>query len=67
MIRFGIDLTSPVPAYQQVIQAVKIEVLSGRLKSGDKLPPIRELATDSSRAGREAGTGSRPRSRSSTA
>jgi GntR family transcriptional regulator len=44
MIRFGIDLTSPVPAYQQVIQAIKLEILSGRLKSGDRLPPIRELA-----------------------
>jgi len=44
MIRINIDLTSPVPAYQQVIQAVKIEIISGRLKDGDRLPPIRELA-----------------------
>ena len=44
MVGFNIDLTSPVPAYQQVIQALKIEVISGRLKDGDRLPPIRELA-----------------------
>jgi GntR family transcriptional regulator len=44
MIRINIDLISPVPAYQQVIQAIKIEIISGRLKDGDRLPPIRELA-----------------------
>lgn len=44
MIRFSIDSSSSVPVYQQVIQAVKLEILSGRLKTGDQLPPIRELA-----------------------
>jgi GntR family transcriptional regulator len=44
MLILNIDPVSPVPAYQQVIQAVKIEILSGRLKGGDRLPPIRELA-----------------------
>jgi len=44
MIRLTIDLNSPVPAYQQVIQALKLEILSGRLNDGDRLPPIRELA-----------------------
>jgi len=44
MIRFNVDLNSPVPAYQQVIQSIKIEILSGRMKNGDRLPPIRELA-----------------------
>jgi GntR family transcriptional regulator len=44
MIRIDVDVNSPVPAYQQVIQAVKIETLSGRLRDGDRLPPIRELA-----------------------
>ena len=38
MIRIEVDLNSPVPAYQQVIQAVKIETLAGRLKDGDRLP-----------------------------
>ncbi len=44
MLRLNVDLTSPVPAFQQVVQAIKIEILSGRLKDGDRLPPIRELA-----------------------
>jgi GntR family transcriptional regulator len=44
MIRFSIDSSSSVPVYLQVIQAVKLEILSGRLKTGDQLPPIRELA-----------------------
>jgi GntR family transcriptional regulator len=44
MLRLNLDPTSPVPAYQQVIQSLKIEILSGRLASGDRLPPIRELA-----------------------
>jgi GntR family transcriptional regulator len=44
MIRMSIDLDSPVPAYQQVVRSIRIEILSGRLKNGDRLPPIRELA-----------------------
>jgi GntR family transcriptional regulator len=44
MIRFSIDSGSSVPVYLQVIQAIKLEILSGRLKNGDQLPPIRELA-----------------------
>ncbi len=44
MIRFSIDSSSSVPVYLQVIQAIKLEILSGRLKTGDQLPPIRELA-----------------------
>jgi GntR family transcriptional regulator len=44
MLRLSLDTASPIPAYQQVIQAVKIEILSGRLAAGDRLPPIRELA-----------------------
>ena len=44
MIRISVDLNSPLPAYQQIIQSLKIEILSGRLKNGDRLPPIRELA-----------------------
>jgi len=39
-----IDPKSPLPAYQQVIQAIKLEVLSGRLRDGDQLPSIRDLA-----------------------
>jgi len=44
VIRLNIDSASPVPTYQQVIQGLKIEIISERLKGGDRLPPIRELA-----------------------
>jgi GntR family transcriptional regulator len=39
-----IDAKSSLPAYQQVIQAIKLEVLSGALRDGDLLPSIRDLA-----------------------
>ena len=44
MNRHSIDFNSPVPVYRQVIQAIKLEILSGRLQPGNQLPPIRELA-----------------------
>lgn len=44
MLRFNIDFSSPVAIYQQVIHVIKLEILSGRLSDGDRLPPIRELA-----------------------
>ena len=44
MTRHNIDFNSSVPVYHQVIQAIKLEMLSGRLQPGNQLPPIRELA-----------------------
>ena len=44
MIRIKIDFDSSVALYQQIIHIIKLEILSGRLNNGDKLPPIRELA-----------------------
>lgn len=44
MLRLGIEIDSPLPAYQQVIRGLKIEILAGRLKPSDRLPPIRDLA-----------------------
>jgi len=44
MFRLNIDPASAVPVYKQAVQAIKAEILSGRLKDGDQLPPIRELA-----------------------
>jgi len=44
MFRYNINFSSPVPIYQQIILAIKLEILSGRLKTSDQLPPIRELA-----------------------
>jgi len=44
MFRFNIDFSSPVAIYQQIILGVKLEILAGRLRHSDRLPPIRELA-----------------------
>lgn len=44
MLRLGIEIDSPLPAYQQIIRGIKLEILAGRLKPGDRLPPIRDLA-----------------------
>jgi GntR family transcriptional regulator len=41
-----IDINSPSPVYQQLVDQVIIGVLSGTLKSGDALPAIRQLADD---------------------
>jgi GntR family transcriptional regulator len=39
-----LDAKSALPVYQQVIQAIKLEILSGGLRNGDPLPSIRDLA-----------------------
>lgn len=44
MFRFKLDSGSPIALYAQVVQEVKLEILTGRLQHGDRLPPIRELA-----------------------
>ena len=33
-----------IPVYQQIIQNIKGEIVTGKLKSGDKLPSVRELS-----------------------
>lgn len=43
-MKLTIDAKSPLPVYQQVIQAIKLEILSGGLRDGDPLPSIRDLA-----------------------
>lgn len=44
MIEFSKDNSSGVPIHQQLKQAILLEILSERLKSGDILPSIRSLA-----------------------
>lgn len=41
-----IDPDSAVPIYLQIVHAVKHQVATGRLKPGEQLPTVRELATD---------------------
>lgn len=41
---FQIELASPKPVYLQLIDQVKLALASGRLRTGDRLPPIRDVA-----------------------
>lgn len=41
-----IDPDSAVPIYLQIVHAIKHQVATGRLKPGEQLPTVRELATD---------------------
>ncbi len=41
---FHIDQRSSTPIYQQLMQGVKEALLRGKLRFGDKMPSVRELA-----------------------
>ena len=41
-----IDPDSAVPIYQQIVHSIKHQVATGRLKPGEQLPTVRELAAD---------------------
>jgi len=45
-MRFSLDMSDGVPIYRQVIRQIEYAVLSGRLKTGDRLPTIRSLAVE---------------------
>jgi len=44
LLEIRIDAKSAVPAYEQIKQAVKLAILSGRLKDGEQLMTLREMA-----------------------
>lgn len=41
-----IDYTSSQPLYEQIREQVHLMINQGRLKPGDRLPPVRQLAAD---------------------
>ncbi|MBN1880252.1 GntR family transcriptional regulator [bacterium] len=41
-----IDPRSSIPIYSQIIDQVKLQAASGRLRLGDRIPTVRELATE---------------------
>jgi len=45
-INFSLDPANGTPIYRQIIQQIEYAILSGRMKSGDKLPTIRSLAVN---------------------
>ena len=41
-----IDLGSSVPAYRQVVDSLRAMLVAGKLRPGQRLPPVRQLAAD---------------------
>lgn len=39
------NFNNNIPIYIQLLEQIKINIISGKLKSGDKLPSVRELST----------------------
>ena len=44
--RVSINLASPIPAYRQIANDLRGHLVEERIKPGDLLPPIRQLALD---------------------
>ena len=42
----AIDENDPTPLYAQLERAIRVAIATGRLKAGDKLPTVRQLAVD---------------------
>jgi GntR family transcriptional regulator len=45
-LEFAVQPTSGVPIYRQLMDQVRSLVSSGRLKPGDRLPSVRQMAAD---------------------
>lgn len=41
-----IDVTSPVPVFEQLREQIAAQIMLGALPVGERLPPIRQLASD---------------------
>jgi GntR family transcriptional regulator len=46
MALVAIDPRDPTPIYAQLERALRAAIAAGRLKAGDRLPTVRELAVD---------------------
>jgi DNA-binding transcriptional regulator YhcF (GntR family) len=45
-LRVSLNLDSPTPAYRQIANDLRRHLVEERLKPGDLLPPVRQLAVD---------------------
>ncbi|HKE83574.1 MAG TPA: GntR family transcriptional regulator [Vicinamibacterales bacterium] len=45
-LRVSLNLESPTPAYRQIANDLRRHLVEERLKPGDLLPPVRQLAVD---------------------
>jgi GntR family transcriptional regulator len=43
---FAIDAADPMPIYAQLERAIRAAIATKRLRRGDKLPTVRQLAVD---------------------
>lgn len=43
---FAIDAQNPTPLYAQLARAIRVAVATGRLRAGDQLPTVRQMAVD---------------------
>ena len=41
-----VDINSPVPAYRQIADAIRVHLVNGSLRPGDRLPTVRQLSLD---------------------
>jgi len=41
-----LDLERPTPIFSQIMEGIRLSVVSGRSKAGDKIPSIRDLAIE---------------------
>ena len=46
MLTFAVDIKSGLPAYEQVVYAVKKAVVTGVLKPGDVFPSVRKMSQE---------------------
>lgn len=45
-MKIQVDLTTHQPAYLQIVEQVRAALEAGQLQAGDKLPTVRQLATE---------------------
>jgi GntR family transcriptional regulator len=45
-VKFELDLKSRVPIFVQIVEQVKEMIAAGKLKPGDQLPTVRQVALD---------------------
>jgi GntR family transcriptional regulator len=45
-VTLQIDLSAATPAYRQIVDGLRLLLVSGELKAGDTLPTVRSLALD---------------------
>lgn len=42
----GVDFNTKIPIYMQIMNLIKRDIVTGKLKPGDKIPSVREMATE---------------------